>query len=66
MLGSKNGGGGDENGGSGRKRLVCRRLAIMIVFPIPTAMRDISRRNTSSGYRTYSLTRMNQRDIDNQ
>lgn len=38
MLGLKEGGGGDEDGESRRKRLVCRRLAIMIVFPIPTAM----------------------------
>jgi len=42
MLGLKEGGGRDEDGGSRSKRLVCMRLAIIIVLPIPTAMEETS------------------------
>ena len=59
-MGIKVGGGGAGEGSAGRERLVCRRLAIMIVFPIPTAMQIGSAERTLLGnYCTYFLAKRN-------
>lgn len=65
MLGLKEGGIGGEGGGAGMKRLVCSKLAIIMVFPIPTEM-EVSAAHMSLCYNTHSLTKRNRRDICNQ